>query len=88
MSTKGDLLHVELGTTRRARSVERNHLGPEQVLSWGNAGRDGNRVYAAVTDNLRCAPVTSVVTVLLNLEPVGCDMSARLINTCQVSSLD
>lgn len=82
VSTGGDLLHVKLGTTRRARSMERNHLGPQQVLSWGNTGWNGNCVYAAVADNLRCAPVTCVVTILLNLEPVGCNMSDQLVNTC------
>lgn len=66
--------------------MERNHLGPQQVLSRGNTGRDGNCVYAAVADNLRCAPVTSVVTVLLNLEPSTTDtsISQGIVNLLQI----
>lgn len=85
--TRGHLLHVQLGATRGSRSMERNHLCPKQVLSWGNARRDGNRMYAGVSNNLRCAPVASVVTVLLNLEPMGCFVSARLICSWRLSSL-
>lgn len=76
MSTRGDLLHVKLGATRGARSMERNHLSPQQVLSWGNTGRDGNCVDTTVANDLGCAPVTSIVTVFLDLEPVGRYVSA------------
>lgn len=85
--TRGHLLHVKLGATRRSRSMERNHLGPQQVLAWGNAGRDGNCVYAGVVNNLRCAPVAPVVTVLLDLEPTRRYVSARPICSWRFSSL-
>lgn len=67
--------------------MERNHLGPQQVLAWGNAGRDGNCVYATVANDLGCAPVTSIVTVLLDLEPIRCYLSVRLICSWWLSSL-
>lgn len=69
VTIRDDLLHVELGATSGARSVERNHLGPQQVLSRGDTGWDGDCVYAAVVDDLGGSPVASVVAVLLNLEP-------------------
>lgn len=56
--------------------MERNHLSPKQVLSWGNTGRDGNCVDTAVANDLGRAPVTSIVTVLLDLEPIGRYVSA------------
>lgn len=59
--------------------MERNHLSPQQVLPWCDTGRDSNCVDAAVANDLGCAPVTSVVTVLLDLEPTGRYVSARLM---------
>lgn len=56
--------------------MESDHLSPQQVLSWGNTGRDGDCVDAAVANDLGCAPVTSVVPVLLDLEPIGRYVSA------------
>lgn len=81
-----DSLHVQLGPTGRASSMQGNHLSPQQVLSRGNAGRDGYRMYAAVADNLGSAPVTSIVAILLDLEPTVRIVSAGPIRMCRVSS--
>lgn len=69
--TQGDLLHVELGLTRRSRGMKSNHLSPKQVLPWGNTGRDSNSVNAAVRDHFGGSPITPIVAILLNLEPTG-----------------
>jgi hypothetical protein len=45
MTNRGGLLHVELGTTGRSSSMERNHLCPKQVLPWGDTGRNIDGVY-------------------------------------------
>lgn len=67
--------------------MERDHLSPQQVLSWGNTGRDGNCVDTTVANDLGCAPVTSVVTVFLDLEPTGRCVSARLMKILAGSHL-
>lgn len=61
--------------------MERNHLSPKQVLSWSNTGRDGDCVDTTVANDLGCTPVTSIVTILLDLEPTGRYVSARLMKT-------
>lgn len=66
-----DLLHVELGTARRASSVKSNHLSAKQVLPWGDTGRNSDSMYSAIVDNLRCAPGACIVTILLDLEPIA-----------------
>ncbi len=53
--------------------MQGDHLGAEEVLAVGDAGRDVDVVEAAVGDDGAGAPLAVVVAVLLDLEPSTAD---------------
>ena len=57
--------------------MQGKHLGAEEVLAVGNAGRDVDVVEAAVGDDGAGAPLAVVVAVLLDLEPAAADARVR-----------
>jgi hypothetical protein len=64
------ITYVELCTSRRAGSVQGDHLRTEEVLAVRNALGDRNTLQAKVSNNLARSPGAAVVSVLLDLEPV------------------
>src|SRR5690606_12248411 len=72
-STTGDTdlgaLHVELSTWVVASSVKGNQFTTEEVVSWRNAGWDGDGDLALVGNQLVNSPLASGVTILVDLEP-------------------